>query len=374
MKGAALQDFLLRKLGKTWDDVSIEDATIEEIDRDSIEYFLRKGIEAQRIPEALQTASTEEILTSLQLIDDNGKLKNAAVLLFGKNPLKYFHSVEFKIGRFGQDESDLLIQDIVEGNLIQMADKVVDILKAKYLVSPVRFEGLQRYESLEIPIEALREIIFNAIAHKNYMGPAIQMHVYDDRIEVWNDGTLPEGYTADTLYANHPSRPRNPKIAGTMFKAGFIDTWGRGYNKIYTGFQKNGLPIPTVTEHFGGVQIVIERTYFKQLNNRIGNDVGNDVGNNVGNDVGNDVGNNVGNNVGNDVGDNVGNAIQKKIVERCSAIKEIIKGNAFVTALQLSEMLGVSDRTIERDIAKLQESGELIREGDRNRGRWIIIK
>lgn len=362
LKGAALQDFLLRKLGKTWDDVSIEDATIEEIDRDSIEYFLRKGIEAQRIPEALQTASTEEILTSLQLIDDNGKLKNAAILLFGKNPLKYFHSVEFKIGRFGQDESDLLIQDIVEGNLIQMADKVVDILKAKYLVSPVRFEGLQRYESLEIPIEALREIIFNAIAHKNYMGPAIQMHVYDDRIEVWNDGTLPEGYTADTLYANHPSRPRNPKIAGTMFKAGFIDTWGRGYNKIYTGFQKNGLPIPTVTEHFGGVQIAIERTYFKQLNNRIGNDVGNNVGNNVGNDV------------GNDVGDNVGNAIQKKIAERCSAIKEVIKGNAFVTALQLSEMLGVSDRTIERDIAKLQENGELIREGDRNRGRWIIIK
>ena len=143
-----------------------------------------------------------------------------------------------------------------------------------------------------------------------------------------------------------------------MFKAGFVDTWGRGYNKIYTGFQKNGLPIPTVTEHFGGVQIVIERTYFKLLNNRIGNDVGN----------------NVGNNVGNDVGDNVGNAIQKKIAERCSAIKEVIKGNAFVTALQLSEMLGVSDRTIERDIAKLQENGELIREGDRNRGRWIIIK
>ncbi|MBD5348098.1 MAG: hypothetical protein HDR84_02470, partial [Bacteroides sp.] len=62
--------------------------------------------------------------------------------------------------------------------------KVVDILKAKYLVSPVRFEGMQRYETLEIPIEALREIIFNAIAHKNYMGPAIQMHVYDDRIEI----------------------------------------------------------------------------------------------------------------------------------------------------------------------------------------------
>lgn len=145
------------------------------------------------------TASTTEILTSLQLLDNEGKLKNAAILLFGKNPEKYFHSVEFKIGRFGLDESDLIIQDIIGGNIIQMADKVVDVLRAKYLVSPVRFEGMQRYENLEIPMEALREIVYNAIAHKNYMGPAIQMHVYDDRIEIWNDGSLPEGYTADTL-------------------------------------------------------------------------------------------------------------------------------------------------------------------------------
>lgn len=124
-------------MGRTWDDVSIDDASIEDIDRESIEYFLRKDIEAQRIPESLVSASTEEILTSLQLIDKKGKLKNAAILLFGKNPLNFFHSVEFKIGRFGQDESDLIIQDIVGGNIIQMADKVVDILKTKYLVSPV---------------------------------------------------------------------------------------------------------------------------------------------------------------------------------------------------------------------------------------------
>ena len=173
LKGAALQDFLLRKLGKTWDDVSLEEATIDDIDRLSIEYFLRKGIAAQRVPDSLLTASTAEILMSLQLVDNEGKLKNAAILLFGKNPAKYFHSVEFKIGRFGQDESDLIIQDIICGNLIQMADKVMDVLRAKYLVSPVRFEGMQRFESLEIPMEALREILYNAIAHKNYMGAAI---------------------------------------------------------------------------------------------------------------------------------------------------------------------------------------------------------
>ena len=85
---------------------------------------------------------------------------------------------------------------------------------------------------------------------------------------------------------------------------------------------------------------------------------------------GNDVGNDVGNNVGNDVG----NTTQKKIAERYSAIKELMKSNPYITAIQLSEKLAVSDRTIERDIAKLQEDRMLIREGDRNRGRWIVIK
>ncbi len=180
------------------------------------------------------------------------------------------------------------------------------------------------------------------------------MHVYDDRIEIWNDGSLPEGYTADTLYGNHPSRPRNPKIAGAMFKAGFIDTWGRGYNKIYAGFKSNGLPVPTVTEHFGGVQIVIERTVFKQLNK--------------------DVGDNVGDNVGDSDEKKTLTATQKKIAERYNAILEIINNNPFITAIQLSEKLYVSDRTIERDIANLQEIGTLIREGSDNGGRWIIIK
>ncbi len=362
LKGAALQDFLLRKLGRTWDDVSNEEAHIEDIDRDAIEYFLRKGIAAQRIPESMLTASTEEILTSLQLLDNEGKLKNAAILLFGKNPEKYFHSVEFKIGRFGRDESDLIIQDIISGNIIQMADKVVDVLRAKYLVSPVRFEGMQRYENLEIPMEALREIVYNAIAHKNYMGPAIQMHVYDDRIEIWNDGSLPEGYNADTLYTNHPSRPRNPKIAGAMFKAGFIDTWGRGYNKIYTGFKNKGLPIPTVAEHFGGVQIVIERTFFKQLNN---SGVNNGVDNGVDSGVDNRVDNR---------GKKASSVTQKKIAERYDTILELIQDNPFITAILLSESLSIPHRTIQRYLANMQTAGMLIREGSDNGGRWIIIK
>lgn len=267
LRGTALQQFILKKMGRSWDDVPNERASIDDIDRKAIDYFLRKGIEAQRIPEDLCEASTKDVLESLGLIDNDGLLKNAAILLFGKNPLRFFPSVAFKIGRFGKDEADLMFQDVVEGNIIQMADHVMELLQGKYLVSPVRFEGMQRYETLEIPKEALREILYNAIAHKDYTGPDIQMHVYDDHLEIWNEGELPLGYTEETLMGRHSSKPRNRNIANTMFKAGFIDTWGRGYMKIREGFEAAGIPMPRVQNFCGGVQVTVERTKFLKMVN-----------------------------------------------------------------------------------------------------------
>jgi ATP-dependent DNA helicase RecG len=210
LRGPALQQFVLKKMGRSWDDIANDRATLDDIDRRAIEYFLRKGIEADRIPEDQRNAPTKDVLTNLHLVDENGHLKNAALLLFGKDPLKFFTSVRFKIGRFGVDEADLIIQDVIEGNIIQMADRVVDVLKAKYLASPVRFEGMQRKEQLEVPIEALREILYNSITHKSYTGPDIQMHVYNDHVEIWNDGELPEGYDETVLYSKHSSWLRNP--------------------------------------------------------------------------------------------------------------------------------------------------------------------
>ena len=214
LNGAALQQFIMKKMGKSWDDVANENATFDDIDREAINYFLRKGIEANRILEDERNATTQDVLASLHLLDENGHLKNAALLLFGNDPLKFFTSVRFKIGRFGIDEADLLIQDVIEGNIIQMADRVVEVLKAKYLTSPVRFDGMQRKEELEVPVEALREILYNSIAHKDYTGPDIQMHVYNDHVEIWNEGELPEGYdeTAEENETDAELYPDMPTI------------------------------------------------------------------------------------------------------------------------------------------------------------------
>lgn len=344
MNGAALQQFILKKMGRSWDDMTNERATLDDIDRKAIEYFLRKGIDAQRISESELNSSTEEVLENLGLVDDKGILKNAALLLFGKNPLKFFPSVRFKIGRFGKDETDLIFQDVIEGNIIQMADRVMEALQTKYLVSPVRFEGMQRYETLEIPKEALREILYNAIAHKDYTGPDIQMHVYNDQIEIWNEGILPEGYDENVLYGKHSSKPRNRNIADTMFKAGFIDTWGRGYKKIREGFETAGMPTPKVQNFCGGVQVTIERTRFVQMT------------------------------VSSENGGSGGSLAVVQLSERQKRISEIINSNSKVTVEQMAVVLAVAKRTLERDLAAMQKMGVLVREGNTSAGHWIIIQ
>ena len=131
LKGAALQQFLLRKMGHSWDYIENERATLDDIDRQAIDFFLRKAVDAGRMPVDSLNETTEKVLSNLNLIGGEGKLRNAALLLFGKNPAKFFTSVQFRIGRFGRDEADLMFQDVVDGNIIQMTDRVIEVLKSK---------------------------------------------------------------------------------------------------------------------------------------------------------------------------------------------------------------------------------------------------
>ena len=243
----------------TWDDIVCKGATLKDIDRKAVAYFLEKAVDAQRLPVGSLRMPTESVLKNLNLVNEDGLLKNAAILLFGKNPGKFFTSVEFKIGRFGKDETDLMFQDLVDGNIIQMTDRVLDILKSKYLISPIHYEGLQRIEPLEIPEDALREAIFNSVVHKDYSGAAIQMKVYADRILLWNEGNLPEGFTMDDLLGEHTSRPRNKNIANAFYRAGFIESWGRGIQKIKSGFETAGLASPSFQATMGGMMVSIWR-------------------------------------------------------------------------------------------------------------------
>ena len=74
--------------------------------------------------------------------------------------------------------------------------------------------------------------------HKDYCGVTILLKVYNDKIILWNEGKLPEGYTVETLLGDHSSKPRNRNIANVFYKAGFIESWGRGISKIFDGIKE----------------------------------------------------------------------------------------------------------------------------------------
>ena len=216
LKGQALKDFYNRKLNATWDAQVVSGATLDKIDPEAINYFLRKGIEKGRLPKESINDSIDKVLKNLDVMTEDGGLTMAALLLFGKNPQHYCLNARIKIGRFGQSQAALMTQDLIGGDLIRMADRVMEVLDSKYLIRPIHYEGMLRIEPLEIPEEALREVIYNAIVHKDYTGPDSQMRVFDDRITFWNLGSLPAGLTPESIFLPHDSHPRNRLIANAF--------------------------------------------------------------------------------------------------------------------------------------------------------------
>ncbi|OFX34023.1 MAG: transcriptional regulator [Bacteroidetes bacterium GWA2_32_17] len=258
LKGKELTRFLLKKAGRTWEAEPEERATIGDIDIKTIEKF--KKLAKNRIPSIVNETS-QQVLSKLKLLDNSLKPNRAAILLFGKDTRKFYVSAFMKIGKFLSD-TDLVSTDDIEGNLFTQLEKVLELLKVKYLLSPVHYESIYRKETLEYPEEVLREAIINALIHKDYTGVHIQMKIYPDKIILWNEGKLPEGITVESLSNVHPSIPRNELIANTFFNAGLIETWGRGTIKIIENSISAGLPAPLFREAFGGFEIILNKDIY----------------------------------------------------------------------------------------------------------------
>lgn len=255
LTGSALNEFLLKKSGKTWDNVPETVASFNDIDSDSVNAFIKDAQKSGRMPD-VSDLSLEEIFEKLRL-SESGVIKRAALILFGKDPNRFYPNIIVKIGRFGNDDADLKFQETEEGNLIQLLKNVPNQLNYKFFTKPIDFEGMQRIEKGEYPVAALREMLLNALVHRTYMGSTVQLRVYDNKLTLWNEGNLPEGMELESLKRHHISRPRNPIIADICFKAGYIDSWGRGTLKIINSCNEAGLPEPTITALDGGILVTL---------------------------------------------------------------------------------------------------------------------
>ena len=183
---------------------------------------------------------------------------------------------------------------------------------------------------------------YRIFAHKDYAGPAIQMRIYDRSIELWNYGLLPEELTPADLLKKHSSYPRNHNIANVFYKAGFVESWGRGYKKIAEEFDRAKMSLPLIEETGGGVMAIIQR---KTMDEVIA-----------------------------ERGSNVGDMSETKLTARQRVIISIIQSNPAVSAKQMSVTLSVTSRTIEKDLSVMQKAGIIRHEGKDNAGVWVVLE
>ena len=341
LTGIALSEFIMQKTGFRWEDVTVDNITVDDLDEESFRIFRREAKRRQRMTEDELNIPNAELLEKLHLIVD-GKLKRSAVLLFYHDPAVVQNGSHVQIGRFGKG-ADILYQDMLEGSLISTADKVVDLIYLKYLKAKITFEHDRRVETYPFAREAVREAVYNAIIHNCYMyGSPIQIRIEDDAMIISNSCILPEGWTVDTLMEPHNSRPYNPDIANVFYRAGYIEHWGRGIQKICDACRELGAELPVYELVGNGL-----RVHFKALESALIDEPKTPNRQDVGKDVGLEVG------------------LAEKIID-------LILDNSEIKMSEMAEKLAVTTRTIEREMKKLREFGRVERVGGKRYGHWEV--
>ena len=341
LTGPALEAFLLRKHGATWDNSPMPAFTIDDVDDNVIAAFKKLAAKKGRIDSSLLDESKEVLLDRLHLVNGN-YLTNAAMLLFSKDPERYQLGAFLKIGYF-ENDADLLYQDEIHGPLLEQVDKAIELIYLKYMRAKISYEGIQRIERYFVPEAALREALLNAVCHKQYQsGIPIQISVYEDRLYVANVGSLPEDWTLEKLMNKHTSKPYNPNIAYVFYLAGFIESWGRGVEKICTALRAENLPMPEYTVNPGDIMIK-----FTGPEDRIIR-------------------------VTDRLSDQLSEKLSDKLSDKEKLALELLVEDPGYTSPQIADKLGVSRVSVTKYLNALKEKRLIERVGSDRKGYWKV--
>jgi len=156
----------------------------------------------------------------------------------------------------------------------------------------------------------------------------MQIRVYHDKIRISNVGSLPEDWTVETLLGEHSSEPFNPEIASTFFRAGYIESWGRGVNTVIELSKAYNGTVPKF-KFLNGLTVEFVSNY---PNKRLGD--------------------------------------KEKTREK---IIDLIKEDATITTQELAEILEITPKGVEWQIQKLKKEGVLSRVGAKKGGKWVVL-
>jgi len=247
--------------GRSWDGLPCPSLDINDVDKSIFDSFLNRAGQpsSDNFHDVLQNLGLfpSSSVTTEDLIDGDLAISNAAILLFTKNPQVCFPEAQVKCARFdGFSSTKFLDQQTINGNVISQIEHALAFVARNTRQSIVITGQATREEVPEYPVTAVREAIANAICHRDYTcSGTVQIRIYDDRLEIWNPGELPPGLTIDDLYREHPSRPRNPRLAAALYRARVIEQWGTGTLRIVEACEMQGMPRPEFSSETGTFKV-----------------------------------------------------------------------------------------------------------------------
>ena len=325
LKAARPQDF-------AWENQTAERVTLDDMDEERIRNAVRLGIAGGRINASAEGATVETLLGKLKLLN-NGKPTNAAVMLFGKNTDDY-PQLLLRMACFkGNDKNEFLDNKQEMGNFFDLLDAGTAFCFRNLRLAG-KIVGMRREEQLEIPAEALREALINALCHREYDNPraSVSLAIYYDRIEIVNPGHFPAQLTPENIKLQHDSFPFNLKIAQVLYQTTYLESWGSGVRRMVKLCEAQHLAEPEYRLGNNTVTVIFRRNRDSQ------NDSQNDS--------------------------------QKSLNERQRKIVELMRGNRQITVAKIAKTLSLSAATIYREIKAINTLTELYWEGSPKTGQW----
>jgi ATP-dependent DNA helicase RecG len=253
MTSRQVRQLMIERGEVSFESLDTPGATLEDVDWEKVEKYL--------VPlESAPGQTAKEALYKRGCLTKKGnryRPTNAGLLLFGQEPERFFRSNEIIVVRYaGRGMSDEFLREDICDTLPEQIRRAESFLVSN-MSKGVRLVRLEREERTEYPVEAVREAIVNAVAHRDYSirGEGIRVLMFSDRIEFYSPGRLPGHVTLDNIVEERFSR--NEVIVQVLADMGFIERLGYGIDRMIQLMLDHGLPEPVFQETANGFQVTL---------------------------------------------------------------------------------------------------------------------
>jgi ATP-dependent DNA helicase RecG len=298
----------------------------------------QKYLKKSDISDVLPRESILKNLGCADVVNNSLSYTNAGLLFFRDNSqnLRFdFTHIVCALYK-GVDKFDIIDAKNLNGGIMENIDNAIVFLKRNLRVR-YEIKTVQRKNILELPEDALREAVTNAVCHRDYFekGARVMVEIYDDRVEITSPGSTPKGITKENF--GNTSVTRNPIIASLLHRAHYIERMGTGIKRMTNAMETAGLekPIFQTEGHFFKVIFKRDLLYHDKSD--------------------------------------IANVVKDVVKENQTKILELISKDSKVTTIQMARELNISDRQAQRILKQLTDNGTISRIGGRKNGYWNIM-